>query len=265
MDLLKSHPLWTKRDYLLTGNPLPDPGHNCAFLDTAGEHTWQSSPCSRKLGYICHKDGTSPAPPQSKRKTHEILQCKVTNAVPVFNDPCLTSSSCRFFPPQLSKGFVPTPGFPTMATAFTSIVLLKHGPMLRKSAAKKEETSSASTMWRSRALSFLSLDLVCKKHKITNIALLFPSFFIFCTVVLSLAKTSVKPFVNTISWSNTFSLSAASNDELWIGFNDIRTEGLFDWSDHSSVSFTSWTFGKPSVSTDAEDCVLITGEVREVM
>lgn len=62
-----------------------------------------------------------------------------------------------------------------------------------------------------------------------------------------------------------FLLPAASADELWIGFNDIRTEGLFDWSDHSSVGFTSWTFGKPAVSTDAEDCVLITGEVREVM
>lgn len=167
------------------------------------------------------------------------------------------------FQPQLSKGFVLTPGFPTTATAFTSIVLLKHGPMLRKSAAKKEETSSASTMWRSRALSFLSLDLVHKKHKITKLFL--SLFYNVYTVVLSLVKTSVKSFLNTISRSHTFLLSAASIDELWIGFNDIRTEGLFDWSDHSSVSFTSWTFGKPAVSTDAEDCVLITGEVREVI
>lgn len=57
-----------KSHYLLTGNPLPDPGHNCAFLDTAGQHTWQSSSCSKKLGYICYKDGTTPAPPQSKDK-----------------------------------------------------------------------------------------------------------------------------------------------------------------------------------------------------
>lgn len=60
-------------------------------------------------------------------------------------------------------------------------------------------------------------------------------------------------------------LSAASSDELWIGFNDIRTEGLFDWSDHSAVSFTSWGFGKTSVSPDTDDCVLITGEVRDTM
>uniref|UniRef100_A0A671TZD6 Mannose receptor, C type 1b n=1 Tax=Sparus aurata TaxID=8175 RepID=A0A671TZD6_SPAAU len=55
-------------------------------------------------------------------------------------------------------------------------------------------------------------------------------------------------------------LGYASTDELWIGLNDIRTEGLFDWSDHSPVTFTSWEFGKPSVSTGAEDCVIIAGE-----
>lgn len=58
---------------------------------------------------------------------------------------------------------------------------------------------------------------------------------------------------------------AASTDELWIGLNDIRTEGLFDWSDHSTVSYTSWTYGKPTVSINTEDCVLITGEVRRIM
>lgn len=58
---------------------------------------------------------------------------------------------------------------------------------------------------------------------------------------------------------------AASNDELWIGFNDRKTEGLFDWSDLSNVSFTIWEFGKPAVATDTKDCVLIRGEVRNIM
>lgn len=57
-------------------------------------------------------------------------------------------------------------------------------------------------------------------------------------------------------------MSAGSTDELWIGLNDRVTEGLFDWSDHSPVTFTSWEYGKPAVSSDAEDCVLIKGEVR---
>ncbi|KAK1878469.1 Macrophage mannose receptor 1 [Dissostichus eleginoides] len=52
----------------------------------------------------------------------------------------------------------------------------------------------------------------------------------------------------------------ASTDELWIGLNDRKTEGQFDWIDHSTVSFTSWEFGKPAVSTDIKDCVLIRGE-----
>ncbi|XP_042353414.1 macrophage mannose receptor 1-like [Plectropomus leopardus] len=55
-------------------------------------------------------------------------------------------------------------------------------------------------------------------------------------------------------------LGYASTDELWIGLNDRKTEGLFDWSDHSTVSFTSWEFGKPAVFTEKEDCVLIKGE-----
>lgn len=195
MDLWKSHPLWIKRAYLLTGNPLPDPGHNCAFLDTAGQHTWQSSSCSRKLGYICHKGGISPAPPQSKCKTPGILHA-MFRMRSLCDDPPLTSSSCRFLRPQLSKGFALTPGFPTMATAFTSIVRLKHGPMLRKSAAKKEETLSASTTWRSRALSFLNLDLVwTPPPRIKNIALLFPSFiYNLYTDVLS-----AKPFLMAVS------------------------------------------------------------------
>ena len=60
-------------------------------------------------------------------------------------------------------------------------------------------------------------------------------------------------------------MSAAPTDELWIGLNDRKTEGLFDWSDHSTVSFTSWGYGEPTVSTDLEDCVLIRGEVRNSM
>ncbi|XP_026005210.1 macrophage mannose receptor 1-like [Astatotilapia calliptera] len=55
-------------------------------------------------------------------------------------------------------------------------------------------------------------------------------------------------------------LGYTSTDQLWIGMNDRKTEGLFDWSDHSTVTFTSWEFGKPAVSSEIKDCVLMRGE-----
>uniref|UniRef100_A0A7N9AS74 Mannose receptor, C type 1b n=1 Tax=Mastacembelus armatus TaxID=205130 RepID=A0A7N9AS74_9TELE len=55
-------------------------------------------------------------------------------------------------------------------------------------------------------------------------------------------------------------LGYVSNDKLWIGLNDRNTEGLFEWIDHSTVTFTSWKYGNPAVGTDIKDCVMITGE-----
>ena len=69
---------------------------------------------------------------------------------------------------------------------------------------------------------------------------------------------------NILRMTVFFCLSSESTDELWIGLNDRKTEGLFDWIDYS-VSFTSWEFGKPATSTDIKDCVLIRGEVKSTM
>ncbi|XP_042353142.1 macrophage mannose receptor 1-like isoform X2 [Plectropomus leopardus] len=159
-----------------TGNPLPNPGHNCAFLDTAGQHMWQSSTCGKKLGYICYKDGAAPAPP------------------------------------QIEQGHCATPWIPYNGHCFQIL----RTPTQTWSGAQK----------------------ACRKEE---------------GDLVSIRNVEDQSFVIS-------QLGFASTDELWIGFNDIRTEGLFDWSDHSTVSFTSWQFGKPSVSTDADDCVLITGE-----
>ncbi|KAF3698791.1 Macrophage mannose receptor 1 [Channa argus] len=51
-----------------------------------------------------------------------------------------------------------------------------------------------------------------------------------------------------------------SSDELWIGLNDKKTERLFDWSDQSTVTFTSWELGKPTHLDDKQDCVLMMGD-----
>ncbi|XP_041824858.1 macrophage mannose receptor 1 [Melanotaenia boesemani] len=50
-------------------------------------------------------------------------------------------------------------------------------------------------------------------------------------------------------------------DVLWIGLNDQRNQMLFEWSDHSPVTFTLWQSDEPSHATNhQEDCVLIRGK-----
>ncbi|KAM6919233.1 macrophage mannose receptor 1-like [Xenentodon cancila] len=159
------------------GNPLPTPGHNCAFLDTAGQHKWHSSTCAKKLGYICYKGGAPPAPP------------------------------------QIEQGFCPSPWIPYNGHCF--------------------HLKRTSQTWSDARTD-------CQKEG---------------GDLVSIRNLEDQSFVIS-------QLGYGANDELWIGLNDRRTEGLFEWSDHSTVSFTSWVYGKPSVSSfsDTENCVLIRGE-----
>nr|XP_020447068.1 macrophage mannose receptor 1-like [Monopterus albus] len=158
-----------------TGNPLPNPGHNCAYLDSAAQYSWESSSCNKKLGYICYKGGAPPSPP------------------------------------QIEEGFCSNPWIPYNSHCFYLQRTPKTWADARRECAKEHG------------------DLV------------------------SIRNVEDQSFVIS-------QLGYASTDELWIGMNDRKTEGLFDWSDHSTVSFTSWEYGKPAVSTDAEDCVLMRGE-----
>ncbi|XP_028282934.1 macrophage mannose receptor 1b isoform X2 [Parambassis ranga] len=157
------------------GHPVPNPGYNCALLDTTGQYSWQTSSCAKKLGYICYKDGTPPAPP------------------------------------QIEQGFCSRPWIPYNGHCFHLQRVLQTW-----SDAQRE----------------------CRKEG---------------GDLVSIRNVEDQSFVIS-------QLGYSSTDELWIGLNDRKTEGLFDWNDHSTVSFTSWEFGKPSVSTDGEDCVLIRGE-----
>ncbi|XP_028988342.1 macrophage mannose receptor 1 [Betta splendens] len=158
-----------------TGHPLPNPGYNCAFLDSAGEYSWQSSSCSKKTGHICYKDGAPPTPP------------------------------------QIEQGFCSTHWIPYNGHCF----------YLQRTTKTWSDAVKA-----------------CRKEH---------------GDLVSIRNVEDQGFVIS-------QLGYGSNDELWIGMNDKRTEGLFEWSDHSYVSFTSWESGRPAVATDDEDCVLIRGQ-----
>uniref|UniRef100_A0A665X444 Macrophage mannose receptor 1-like n=1 Tax=Echeneis naucrates TaxID=173247 RepID=A0A665X444_ECHNA len=151
------------------GNPLPNPGHNCAFLESAGQYTWESSSCAKKMGYICYNEGV---------------------------------------PPQ---GFCSSPWIPYNGHCF--------------------HLQRALQTW-------INAQRECRKQH---------------GDLVSIRNIEDQSFVIS-------QLGYASTDELWIGLNDRTNEGMFDWSDQSTVSFTSWEYGKPAVSTDDEDCVLIRGE-----
>uniref|UniRef100_A0A6Q2YBT8 Mannose receptor, C type 1b n=1 Tax=Esox lucius TaxID=8010 RepID=A0A6Q2YBT8_ESOLU len=53
-------------------------------------------------------------------------------------------------------------------------------------------------------------------------------------------------------------LGYVATEELWIGLNDVKTPLLFEWSDQSAVTFTSWDSTMPA----GGNCVLVRGEVR---
>ncbi|XP_070774848.1 macrophage mannose receptor 1-like [Enoplosus armatus] len=159
-----------------SGHPLPNPGHNCAIVDPAVQYSWQSSPCSKKLGYICYSKAAEQLPTQA-----------------------------------VETGFCSRPWIPYNGHCF-------HLNRTQKT------WSDAQRQCRNEGG-----DLV------------------------SIRNVEDQSFVIS-------QLGYASTDELWIGLNDRQTERLFDWIDHSTVSFTSWEFGKPAVATDIKDCVLIRGE-----
>ncbi|XP_072020212.1 C-type mannose receptor 2-like [Amphiura filiformis] len=42
--------------------------------------------------------------------------------------------------------------------------------------------------------------------------------------------------------------------DIWIGMSDVATDGIFAWSDGSSVSYTNWNTNQPSDIAGSPDC-----------
>ncbi|KAL6103984.1 uncharacterized protein ACO6RY_13810 [Pungitius sinensis] len=158
-----------------SGHPLPSPGHSCGIVDPAVQYSWQSSPCSKKLGYICYS------------KAAEIL------------------------PAQGVTGFCSRPW------------IFYNGHCFHLNRTQQTWTDAQRECDNERGN------------------------------LVSIRNVEDQSFVIS-------QLGYESTDELWIGLNDRKTEGLFDWSDHSTVSFTSWEYVNPAPSSYINDCVLIRGE-----
>ncbi|KAJ7369422.1 hypothetical protein OS493_039061 [Desmophyllum pertusum] len=47
-------------------------------------------------------------------------------------------------------------------------------------------------------------------------------------------------------------------DGVWIGLNDVTTEGAFSWPDGSHVTYTKWVSNQPDNQNDYQDCVEMT-------
>uniref|UniRef100_UPI00398E69AD macrophage mannose receptor 1-like n=1 Tax=Pristiophorus japonicus TaxID=55135 RepID=UPI00398E69AD len=53
-------------------------------------------------------------------------------------------------------------------------------------------------------------------------------------------------------------LGYLSTDEVWIGMNDLKMQMLFEWTDGSPVTFTTWLHDEPShFNNKQEDCVVM--------
>ena len=45
------------------------------------------------------------------------------------------------------------------------------------------------------------------------------------------------------------------NSNVWTGLNDLKTKGVYEWSDNSTVRWTKWYAGQPDERRTDESCV----------
>ncbi|XP_047424697.1 macrophage mannose receptor 1 [Mugil cephalus] len=160
------------------GHPSSEPGLSCATLNAAKASKWETSACSKKLGYICRKGNSTSLPA-----------------------PQITGPS-----------FCPSHWVPYAGNCY---YLDRNKKMWKDAlAACRKEGGDLASIHNIEEQSFI------------------------------LSQSGYLP-----------------TDVLWIGLNDQRNQMLFEWSDHSHVTFTQWQSDEPShASNFQEDCVLIRGK-----
>lgn len=135
---------------------------------------------------------------------------------------CITKRSCWLgclHNQPLRLDSVQARGFPTADIVFTLTGHRGHGPMLSKSAAKKEETWPVSIIWRSKVLLSHSLALVCKKPKTWNAA------------QSCLISYKMEEIISNCRLKGTFSGSVCSCRWCDLDWTEWQTGGRIVWLD----------------------------------
>lgn len=145
------HQSWVQSDKsisLFVEYPLPNLGHYCAIMNVAVAGAVAEFNMHQESGIylLCWRTCASPDWWLVEKMSKFCF--------------CITKRSCwlGFFHNQpLRLDSVQARRFPTVDIVFTLNELRGHGPMLSKSAAKKEETWPASIIWKSKVFNFFSI------------------------------------------------------------------------------------------------------------
>ncbi len=59
----------------------------------------------------------------------------------------------------------------------------------------------------------------------------------------------------TVQYANAYNLPDRAGISLWIGLNDVRNEGEFEWVSGEAIDYLNWSSGQPDDSFPDEDFV----------
>jgi len=131
------------------GHPSSEPGLTCATLNAAKASKWESSACTKKLGYICRRgNSTSLPPPQSKIPIQHTQNVVYYWSKSLLSKPQLIMflSSIFVYPQSKRPASAPVTGFLMQVTVTTWREIKRCGRMPWLRATKREEIWPAYTI-----------------------------------------------------------------------------------------------------------------------
>lgn len=81
----------------------------------------------------------------------------------------------------------------------------------------------------------------------------------FCQILAMIPPNKWRSQLKQVGLHNVLFTSADPNNEpyggVWIGLNDVVTEGSFHWSDGSQLTYSKWAAGQPDNKNSYQNCV----------